>query len=86
MAHQILENHLELKDTVIIGLQPRGIFLSDKIVDSGRTNQNNVIPEKDVKEFVRRLKVEINTSSLVSRGVKNNFISKLNKLAGEKLI
>ncbi|MCU0323083.1 MAG: bifunctional pyr operon transcriptional regulator/uracil phosphoribosyltransferase PyrR [Chitinophagaceae bacterium] len=31
LAHQILENHLHLKDTVIIGIQPRGIFLSDRI-------------------------------------------------------
>lgn len=33
LAHQILENNLELADTVLIGLQPRGIFLSDRIVD-----------------------------------------------------
>lgn len=33
LAHQVLENHLNLEDTVIIGLQPRGIYLSDKIVD-----------------------------------------------------
>lgn len=32
LAHQILENHLQLADTVIIGLQPRGIYLSDRIV------------------------------------------------------
>ncbi len=32
LAHQILENHLQLTDTVIIGLQPRGIFLSNRIV------------------------------------------------------
>lgn len=32
LAHQILENHPSLEDTVIIGLQPRGIFLSDRIV------------------------------------------------------
>ena len=32
MAHQILENNLQLTDTVLIGLQPRGIFLSDRIV------------------------------------------------------
>ncbi len=32
LAHQILENHILLQDTVLIGLQPRGIFLSDKIV------------------------------------------------------
>lgn len=32
LAHQILENNQLLKNTVIIGLQPRGIFLSDRIV------------------------------------------------------
>jgi pyrimidine operon attenuation protein/uracil phosphoribosyltransferase len=32
LAHQILENHPGLEDTVIIGLQPRGIFLSNRIV------------------------------------------------------
>lgn len=36
LAHQILENHLELKNTVIIGLQPRGIYLSDRIVNELR--------------------------------------------------
>ena len=28
----MLENHIQLENTVIIGLQPRGIFLSDRIV------------------------------------------------------
>ncbi|TDO23618.1 bifunctional pyr operon transcriptional regulator/uracil phosphoribosyltransferase PyrR [Sediminibacterium goheungense] len=32
LAHQILENNASLQDTVVIGLQPRGIFLSDRIV------------------------------------------------------
>lgn len=32
LAHQIVENNHLLKDTVIIGLQPRGIFLSDRLV------------------------------------------------------
>lgn len=32
LAHQVLENHLDLVDTVIIGLQPRGLYVSDKIV------------------------------------------------------
>lgn len=36
LAHQILENNATLQDTVIIGLQPRGIFLSDRIVDELR--------------------------------------------------
>lgn len=33
LAHQILENHINLENTVLIGIQPRGIFLSDRIVD-----------------------------------------------------
>ena len=32
LAHQILENHLNLDNTVIIGLQPRGVYLSDQVV------------------------------------------------------
>ena len=32
LAHQLLENHVQLNNTVLIGLQPRGIFLSDRIV------------------------------------------------------
>ncbi len=33
LAHQVLENHVDLTNTVLIGLQPRGIYLSDRIVD-----------------------------------------------------
>jgi len=36
LAHQVLENHVDLSNTVLIGLQPRGIFLSDRIVDEIR--------------------------------------------------
>jgi pyrimidine operon attenuation protein/uracil phosphoribosyltransferase len=32
LSHQILETHPGLENTVIIGLQPRGVFLSDRIV------------------------------------------------------
>ncbi len=31
LAHQLVENHLSFKDTVIIGIRPRGILLSDRI-------------------------------------------------------
>lgn len=31
LCHQLIENHLDLQDTVLVGLQPRGIFLSDRI-------------------------------------------------------
>lgn len=33
LAHQVLENHGDLSNTVIIGLQPRGIILSDQLVE-----------------------------------------------------
>ena len=32
LAHQLVENHLSFNNTVIIGIQPRGILLSDRIV------------------------------------------------------
>ena len=32
LSNQLLENHLNLKDTVLIGIQPRGIHFSDRIV------------------------------------------------------
>jgi pyrimidine operon attenuation protein / uracil phosphoribosyltransferase len=31
LANQVLENNIDLENTVIIGIQPRGIFLSDRI-------------------------------------------------------
>ena len=33
LAHQILENHINLDNTVLIGIQPRGVFLSDQVVE-----------------------------------------------------
>lgn len=33
LANQILENHVDLANTVLIGIQPRGIYLSDRIVN-----------------------------------------------------
>jgi pyrimidine operon attenuation protein/uracil phosphoribosyltransferase len=38
LAHQVLENHIDLVDTVVIGMQPRGIYLSDKIVEEFKTS------------------------------------------------
>lgn len=37
LAHQIIENHLDLENTVLIGLQPRGIFVSNRIVEVIKT-------------------------------------------------
>ncbi len=32
LANQLLENHVDLQNTVLIGIQPRGIALSDRVV------------------------------------------------------
>ena len=37
LANQLLENHIELENTVLIGIQPRGIYFSDRIVQQLRT-------------------------------------------------
>jgi pyrimidine operon attenuation protein/uracil phosphoribosyltransferase len=31
LAHQLVENHLTYRDTAIIGIQPRGVWLSERI-------------------------------------------------------
>src|SRR5689334_14099967 len=33
LAHQILENHIDLENTSLVGIQPRGVYLSDRIVE-----------------------------------------------------
>jgi pyrimidine operon attenuation protein / uracil phosphoribosyltransferase len=33
LCHQLLENRLQFDDLVLIGIQPRGIFFSDRIVN-----------------------------------------------------
>ena len=37
LANQCLENHLDLENTVLIGIQPRGIYFSDRLVQHLRT-------------------------------------------------
>ena len=36
LSHQIVENHVDLENTVLIGIQPRGIFVSDQVVNQIR--------------------------------------------------
>ena len=33
LCHQLIENHEQFENTVILGLQPRGVFLAEKIVE-----------------------------------------------------
>jgi pyrimidine operon attenuation protein/uracil phosphoribosyltransferase len=43
LSHQLLENHLTYDNIVIIGIQPRGIFFSDRIV---KEINSQIEPEK----------------------------------------
>ena len=45
LAHQVLENHINLENTVLIGIQPRGVFLSDRLVEEIKTE----LPGADIK-------------------------------------
>jgi pyrimidine operon attenuation protein / uracil phosphoribosyltransferase len=45
MARQLHENHPDLSDTVLIGLQPRGVLFSDVLVKE----LNAVVPGKSVQ-------------------------------------
>lgn len=44
LAHQLIENHLQFQDTVLVGIQPRGVFLSDRISQLVKdiTKQDNI--------------------------------------------
>ena len=43
LSHQLLENHLSYDGLVVIGIQPRGIFFSDRIVQQ---INRQIAPEK----------------------------------------
>lgn len=43
LANQILENNVQLENTALIGIQPRGIFLSDRIVTELSKEADNIL-------------------------------------------
>jgi len=45
LAHQVLENHINLDNTVLIGIQPRGVYLSDQLVEEIRKQ----VPENKIQ-------------------------------------
>lgn len=40
LACQLLENHLDFKNTVLVGLQPRGVFLAERLTDILKKDYN----------------------------------------------
>jgi pyrimidine operon attenuation protein/uracil phosphoribosyltransferase len=51
LCHQVLENHIDLENTVIIGIQPRGIYVSNRLVEQLRKQLG------DVKIFYGKLDI-----------------------------
>ena len=45
LSHQLMEDHSDFAETVLIGLQPRGVYLADKIVEHLR----NSLPNNQIK-------------------------------------
>jgi pyrimidine operon attenuation protein / uracil phosphoribosyltransferase len=45
LCHQVLENHLDLQNTVLIGIQPRGIYVSDRMVHQMSRHLNGIKPQ-----------------------------------------
>lgn len=45
LAHQLVENHLDFKNTVIIGIQPRGVYLSRRIAELVK----GINPKEDIQ-------------------------------------
>ena len=43
LANQVLENNVDLDNTVLIGIQPRGIFLSYRIVKELQTQTSQIL-------------------------------------------
>jgi pyrimidine operon attenuation protein / uracil phosphoribosyltransferase len=41
LCHQVLENHIDLTNTVLIGIQPRGIYFSDRLAAQIRKQMGN---------------------------------------------
>lgn len=44
LCHQLIENHTDFSNSVLIGIQPRGIYLARRI----REELGNILPETDI--------------------------------------
>jgi pyrimidine operon attenuation protein / uracil phosphoribosyltransferase len=51
LCHQLIENHKNFSDTCIIGIQPRGIFLSERIVNRLQSIQKKLVLQHGVMDI-----------------------------------
>lgn len=66
LARQILENYVDLSDIVLIGIQPRGVFLANKIYEQVKKIRPEVeIPygQMDITFYRDDIRTELHTAN-----------------------
>lgn len=48
LCYQLIENHNDFQDAVIIGLQPRGLYLSQRLVDE----LSSILPQTNIQHGI----------------------------------
>ena len=51
LVYQLIENHKDFQDTVLLGLQPRGIFLIDKILEVFKRDPPNIEIKSGILDY-----------------------------------
>ncbi len=51
LVYQLIENHKDFQDTVLLGLQPRGIFLIDKILEVFKRDHPNIEIKSGILDY-----------------------------------
>ena len=51
LVYQLIENHKDFKNTVLLGLQPRGIFLINRILKIFKKNHPNLEIKSGILDY-----------------------------------
>lgn len=74
LVHQLIENHNDFSNTIIIGLQPRGIFLAERIKSElNLINKNYEVPTGSLDVTFYRDDYRRQDNPLVPRKTEMNF-------------
>ena len=69
LVYEIIENHKDFKDTILIGLQPRGVFLYEEILKIIKKNHPEIFITSGILDYTffrddfRRSEKTLNASS-----------------------
>ena len=51
LVYELIENHKDFHDTVLLGLQPRGVFLIDKILEVFKRDHPNIKIKSGILDY-----------------------------------